>query len=214
VEPIVVLLLFVAFSVLNAILDRKRKGGAEGEDAQLPEPQEEELRDTTFRPAPQPRQRQVARAEDDGFAGWGAWPEMETAEEAREEEPVLVGWEPEPRRVPPPEPVVREAPRRPVPVPVVVAPPAPSPEVTKVKRAAWATGLDRPAARELEVDREAEHRRFRETVAAEQPEAARRTTPGVLQKLRNRERLREAILLSEVLGHPRALRRWEERFGG
>jgi hypothetical protein len=102
-------------------------------------------------------------------------------------------WEPVPTPKPRPEP--RREPRVEVPIPVAVPHPAPRPAAPP-RVASLAP---------VEVDREAEHQRFRRRIAT--PDAApRRPKQALLPELRTQQQLRRAIVLAEVLGRPRALR--------
>jgi hypothetical protein len=193
VEQLVVLVIFVLLSLLGGALKKKPPQGEDG--AALPDGE-----DATFRPAPQ---RRVPPAEDDPFAGWGVWPDQEQ-ERDEETEEVLVGWDP----VPPP----HAEPARPAPVAVPAPVPVPAPVTVRPPDSrAWQRGLQvapAPVVRSLEteVDRDAEHRRFHDTIDQVPLPDVEAPVRDVLKGLRRPARLREAVLLAEVIGPPRAVR--------
>jgi hypothetical protein len=192
VEQLVVVVIFLLLSLLGGAL--KKKQPPQGEDgAPLPDGE-----DATFRPAPQ---RRAPPAEDDPFAGWGVWPDQEQEEET---EGVLVGWDP----LPPPHP----EPERPAPMAAPAPVPLPAPVTVRPPESrAWQQGMrvaPAPVVRSLEteVDRDAEHRRFHDTIDDVRLPEVEEPIRAVLKGLRRPARLREAVLLAEVIGPPRAVR--------
>lgn len=194
---LLLLLAFVFFPLIQALLEKLRKGRG---DAQLPPPPQEEVGAPQARverrstqvtvPAP-PAEVPDGHGQEEWSSGWGIWPGEEgSVTEAREamedlsaEEVVtedqadeLIAYQERlaARQMP-------EAAR--VTVPVVSMEP-------------------------LRVDRKAEHRRLHERlspVATHQPRLPPHAA-GLGAALRTSDELRRAVLLSEILGPPRALR--------
>jgi hypothetical protein len=195
VEQLVVLVIFVLLSLLGGALKKKPH---EEEGAPLPAPDGE---DATFRPAPQ---RRAPPADDDPFAGWGVWPDQEQEQEEETEE-VLVGWDD-------PVPPTRREPERPAPVAAHAPVPLPTPVTVRPPESrAWQQGMQvapAPVVRSLEreVDRAAEHRRFHDIIDEERRPEVQEPARNVLAGLRKPATLREAVLLAEVIGPPRAVR--------
>lgn len=194
---ILLLLVFVVVPLLEQLAAARRK-------KQNPPPDEAP---TTYEGGyewqPLPRQRGEPAAEPGGgwSEGWRQWPGMEVPGRA-EPEPAEVAtlerdetppvwsreWEePEPPLV------------RPLPTPEQIAAARPLPVAL-------------PAA--VEVDRSREHRRFHDLYVRREPSrpaTVQRARPTVLaEALRQPGDLRRAIILTEVLGAPRALRPLDE----
>ena len=192
---ILVLLAFIFFPLLQAVLEKLGKGGKES----LPSPPEgEESGEHAQVGAPDPsRAGDVSPgAQESWSTGWGSWPGLEgttvdvetaereealdalealTAEEVVTEDQAdeLVGYQ---ERL-----AAREMPEAArVSVPVVSMEP-------------------------LRVDRRAEHRRFHEQVSTA-PALPRRSRPAPLRRaLLEPAELKRAVLLNEILGPPRSL---------
>jgi hypothetical protein len=129
-------------------------------------------------------------------------------------------WEPFPTPVPDPRterqvPVPRT--ERQVPVPRAERPapeprserPAPVPfphHPAPVRTAPRVVSLER-----LEIDRDAEHERFRRRVATPVAQPRRPTRESLLPDLREPREIRRAIIVAEVLGIPRAMQEHEVR---
>jgi hypothetical protein len=156
----------------------------------LPPPEAEPYGEEPARiPAPAGARRD---APGDWSAGWGEWPGMETEEdeEAAAVEEARAAGVPDPEGIHTAEAVSLE----PV-TPVVYQRPLPAPVAS----------LDL-----VEVDRKAEHERLHRRFARPAAPPARARPDRLADHLRTRRELRRAILLTEVLGPPRALRPLEE----
>lgn len=179
---LLVLLALVFFPLLQALLEKMGVGRRE---ETLPEPQESAADPpvaTMERPRPAAKGRLPETTAEEGAwsAGWGEWP-VETLEDLSEEE--VVTEEEADELIAYQEQLAErggsEAAR--VTVPVVSMEP-------------------------LVVDRSAEHRRFHERVMPPPPPRPRQPGQALDGVLRHPAALRQAIILSEVLGPPRALK--------
>jgi hypothetical protein len=193
---ILLILLFIVFPLIEHIAASKRKKDQQPDE--LPPEYAGGGYEWEPMPGPQPHRRDgPAEAQGPSWSDdWGGWSEPE-----REEAPVAVA--PSPRKEPEHgfhwEHLSRDTGARPLPEPVVPRPlPEPAvPAPTPVR----VVSLDK-----LVVDREAEHRRFRDKVQqTSAPPTRRRPRNPLAEALRRPEDVRRAVLLSEVLGPPRAL---------
>jgi hypothetical protein len=134
--------------------------------------------------------------------------------------------EPEPEPLPKPRPEPRAEPRpeqRHVPLPEPWFEPAPKPQPRpRIEVPAPVPVLHRPvpvaaeprvaSLERIEVDREAEHQRFRRRYVTREPAPKRAPArQRLLPDLHDAGAVRRAIVASEVLGPPRALRELEQR---
>lgn len=183
---LLILAAFFLFPLLGRLF-----GGKPQEPLPSPEEEEwepEELEAAARAPVERP---QVLKAEDvSGWsAEWGDWPGEEKREEKQDEEA-------QPLEVIFPVEAVSMEPVAPEPVPVRAERPVPA----AVPRTLEA----------LRVDRKAEHARFHERVQVAPAPRARRAG-GIPALLRDPRHLRQAVILAEVLGPPRALQPLADR---
>lgn len=185
---ILVLLAFIFFPLLQALLERAGKRG--GEEPLPPAGQEPEIEAPAQVVVAERAHTEPARTSspEHWSAGWGSWPGEEHAEEeirtieqlsaeevvTEDEADELIAYQ------------ERYAARQ-------------IPEATRVT-------VPVVSMEQLQVDRGAEHRRFHDRIAV-----APRPSPRVEQRplrriLRRPAAVQQAILLAEVLGPPRALR--------
>lgn len=188
VIEILVLLAFILFPVLQALLERAGKG-REQDTLPPPEPDVEEEAPARVVVVERP-QPQTARGSstEHWSAGWGSWPgEEEGEEEIRAIEALSA------------EEVITEDQAD-----ELIA----FQERYAAQQIPEATRVTVPVVsmEQLRVDRGAEHRRFHDRVA-ETPRPAPRVAPEPLRRvLRRPAAVEQAILLAEVLGPPRSMR--------
>lgn len=182
VVELLILAAFFLFPLLGRLF-----GGKPQEP--LPPPEEEWEPEGEEAPRPPAERPRVFKVEDGSgwSAEWGDWPGEEKAEEEQDDEaqPVEVIF---------PVEAISLEPVAPQPVPVRPERPVPA-AVPRTMEA-------------LTVDRKAEHARFHQRVQVTPAPPARRAG-GIPALLRDPRHLRQAVILAEVLGPPRALRELE-----
>jgi hypothetical protein len=196
---ILLILLFIVFPLLEQVASARRKKGQQPDE--LPPEYDGTGHDWTPEPRVEPRRERRVEPEGDGSwsEGWGAWPGAEPAEP----EPVAT----KPRRAEPEHGFHWEQSRQ----RAEPEPPAPTPERRPMRRepVVLAPPVRVAAAERVAVGRERGQQRSADQSARRSSEPARVRRPpasSISRALHQPDDLRRAIILTEVLGQPRALR--------
>lgn len=190
---ILLIIFFVVIPLIQQVLE-KRKG-------ELPPPDLDERIEPQRRPSPATR--------GDGWSGeWGEWPSQPEEDEVQWEP-----WQAEPRDSPPaPAPQPTAAPRpAPAPAPPPEAPPEPLWQQARVevKREERPVFIRPDTSRVVsleDVEASSINRPRRAPSVLAAPPGHRRRGTRAERLIRSRNRLRAAVILSEVLGPPRSMR--------
>ena len=178
IVELLVLLAFILFPLLQALLEKM----GVGKPTAPPSPPDEGENETGAVAVERaPARTPVGRSEESSWSsGWGAWP-GETLEELAAEEVVTEDEADE-----------------------LIA----YQERLSQRQASEAARMTVPVVsmEPLEVDRVAEHRRFHQRVATKPPIAAPAPSRRLRRMLADQAEARRAVLLSEIIGPPRALR--------